>query len=232
MMRKTLPPAVIAKFWASVQQTRFCWNWTGFLGKTGAPIIRDGARASFAEYSPRQVSLILTGKEPSNQSKPMCKNKLCVNPDHLVSGDVSRFWNKVIKLSEGCWAWTGGHDKDMYGKFTYKLDGKKIHVRAHRYSWELHNNHKISTPLLQVCHTCDHPWCVNPSHLFLGTCEENLLDRDMKGRCPLAKLNAAQVREIRELHQNGMTVAQLSNLNGVLHDAIRNVITRKSWAWA
>jgi hypothetical protein len=96
---------------------------------------------------------------------------------------VDRFFDKVRK-SEQCWIWTGskGSGKDNYG-FFYLHGNRKTgqkNVRAHRYSYELHNG-KIPDGLL-VLHKCDTPSCVNPDHLFLGTNKDNSDDKIRKGR--------------------------------------------------
>lgn len=88
-----------------------------------------------------------------------------------------RFWTKVRK-SEGCWEWTGSiSGKPLkYGRFRA---GGKGQV-AHRVAWEL-----LICPIpdgLHVLHRCDNPVCVKPTHLFLGTAEDNASDKVKKGR--------------------------------------------------
>lgn len=58
---------------------------------------------------------------------------------------------------------------------------------------------------LCVCHICDVRMCVNPKHLFLGTHQDNALDRESKGRggnfrggnSGMAKYTQEQVNAIR-----------------------------------
>jgi hypothetical protein len=74
-----------------------------------------------------------------------------------------------------CWVWTKTLRKG-YGWFYSTSRG----IGAHRYSWQLH-----SGPIprgMCVCHACDNPRCIRPSHLFLGTRADNNRDRDAKGR--------------------------------------------------
>lgn len=231
---------VIEKFEASVERTETCWNWKGFLDKRGLPVIRMGngmkdEKKSLIEYSPRRVSLTIAGKEldPKAHVLPWCHNKLCVNPVHLAHGDEARFWAKVQKMGDhDCWVWTASQDKDMYGKFRLS-DGTDI--RAHQYSWQLFTGRPVPKGV-QVCHKCDHPYCVNPSHLFLGTTQDNTKDRHEKGRDARgeknggAKLTEEKVREIRELHATGnYTQTQLSNLFSIPLSTIHDIVSGMTW---
>lgn len=72
----------------------------------------------------------------------------------------------------GCWLWTGQEAHNGYGVFKKK--------RAHRVSYEMHNG-PIPKDLV-ICHKCDTPACVNPSHLFAGSVKDNIQDMISKGR--------------------------------------------------
>jgi hypothetical protein len=85
---------------------------------------------------------------------------------------VDRFWAKVEKTA-GCWLWTASKDRQGYGYFD--------HGKAHRFSYVLHYG-LISTAKPCVLHRCDNPSCVRPEHLWIGTRQENMVDRDSKGR--------------------------------------------------
>jgi hypothetical protein len=158
---------------------------------------------------------------------------------------VKRFWQKVQK-TETCWLWTASLRNKGYGAFGYTVNGKAINGRAHRFSYELHIG-SIPDGLF-VLHTCDTPACVNPAHLFLGTNLDNVRDMMEKGRhlsggthCGSsgkwihgtshhrAKLNAEKVREIRQLHEDGMTNLAIGKLFNVSVGTVSNVINHISW---
>lgn len=238
-MSEILSQEVIDKFWKFVEKTDNCWNWAGPKGKNGSPIIRFWY--PWKEYSARRVSLqILKNKflDKNERVQPLiCKNKFCVNPDHLICGDEERFWNSVQKLSgdDACWVWTKHMDKDMYGLFHIHEKGKIIHLRAAAYSWQLYTGRPVPKNLL-VCHSCDHPYCVNPQHLFLGTNKDNMEDMTNKNRQyrPKGKLNVNakltddDIREIRKLKPT-TTIKDLAKKFKVSPSTIVGIYTKTTW---
>ena len=106
-------------------------------------------------------------------------NKTGITGRPLTPASI-RFWKRVDKSSD-CWIWTGFIDKDGYG--TFRNDPKSHGGRAHRFSYELVYG-KIPEGY-EVCHYCDNPSCVNPSHLWLGTRLTNEQDKTRKGRRPI-----------------------------------------------
>lgn len=79
-----------------------------------------------------------------------------------------RFWDKVKKNEgNGCWIWMGGKNQKGYGRFSI---GGKLYA-AHRvaYRWSYGNVPKGKL----LCHSCNNPSCVRPSHLSPCTDQEN-----------------------------------------------------------
>ncbi len=107
----------------------------------------------------------------------------------LTPKQKARFWAKVDKSAgpNGCWIWTAGKSSAGYGAFKYA--GRTC--STHRIAWILAND-QIPCGLF-ICHRCDNPPCVNPTHLFLGTCADNITDCVAKGRTATGNKNGSRV---------------------------------------
>jgi len=138
-----------------------------------------------------------------------------------------RFWSRVDIRSHGeCWEWQGQTAGNGYGFF--RLNGKKR--PAHRVSWMLTNRQQIPTGM-HILHSCDHPPCVNPSHLRLGTHAENMREKAAKGRASGSPvLSPKDVERIRLLYAlGGATQLDLSRQFGVSQSQISLIVNGKAW---
>lgn len=95
-----------------------------------------------------------------------------------------------------CRIWQGAKDKDGYGCASWS--GKWF--RAHRLCWQEARG-PIPAGML-VCHRCDTPACIEPSHLWLGSNAENTADRDAKHRTSRGVTHAESFRESPDWLQN------------------------------
>ena len=143
--------------------------------------------------------------------------------------DRLRFEIKVKKSVAGCWEWTAAKHPKGYGSFS--LGGRVM--GAHRVAYQLYVGEIPEG--LWVCHRCDNPSCVNPSHLFLGTNADNTHDRDNKGRGsygeerPNAKLTNNKVNEIRARWLDGEPMSKLGREFGVARQTISMIVHNRKW---
>ena len=146
---------------------------------------------------------------------------------------IKNFWKKVDKKdNSSCWIWIGAHCNHGYGQM--RINNKM--KMAHRISWIIHFGNIPEG--LEVCHKCDNPECVNPSHLFLGTHQDNMDDRKSKGRNKslqgemngASKLKNSQILSIRKKYSTGeYSLRDLGREYHVGFEAIRRVVKHISF---
>lgn len=130
---------------------------------------------------------------------------------------------------DACWPWGGTIHHRGYGII---VNDHKRNALAHRVTYERFNG-----PIpdgMMVCHRCDNPPCVNPAHLFLGTHQDNMTDRNRKGRTQHgerhhhAKLTAADVLTIRSLYP-GMSQTAIAKQFGINQTIVSDIVRRIIW---
>jgi hypothetical protein len=153
----------------------------------------------------------------------------------------NRFMSKVSEDKDtGCLLWVAATNPKGYGIFS--IAGKLY--MAHRLSWE-HYKGPIPPGLfvLHNCPTVDTPSCINPYHLYLGTHQDNMLDKINKGQCshasashlgesnPKAIIKSQDVPIIRELYSSGQfTQTEIAIFYTVAQRTISDIVTRKTWS--
>lgn len=143
------------------------------------------------------------------------------------------FWALASRADNGCLEWSRRLHKDGYGEISYR----RKYWLAHRLAWFLCNG-EIPYGMC-VCHKCDNPKCIDPSHLFLGTHSQNMNDMKIKGRRKginsgeqngRAKLTYEKATEIRELYLLGETTQkELASRYSVCQTIISLILTNKLW---
>lgn len=132
-----------------------------------------------------------------------------------------------------CWKWQGSKHKTGYGQLSHKKQ-RTVH-KAHRLAYVIAKG-DIPDGMM-ICHTCDNPACVNPSHLYAGTAKDNfkdMIERDRHvppphvpgSKCGMALLDEEKVRYIRS---SDKTPEELAEKFNVKPRTIRAVISRQNW---
>ena len=142
----------------------------------------------------------------------------------------------IVDEQSGCWNWAGS-TTNGYGRLITgsRTNGTRKSMTAHRYSY-LSFNGEIKDSLF-VCHKCDNKKCVNPSHLFLGTHQDNIDDREAKGRnnhvtgerVASSKLTVACVISAKRLRAKGLTFQAIADRFEVGKSAVMRAIKGETW---
>jgi len=129
----------------------------------------------------------------------------------------------------GCWEWIAGRSGCGYGAVIFPGEN-----RAHRAAYKAWRG-----PIpkgMQVRHACDNKICINPDHLLVGSCADNVRDAQDRGLNPsgekhgMAKLNAHAVSMIRKHYSEGrFNQRELGEIFGVSQLNVSRIVRNKTW---
>lgn len=178
------------------------------------------SRRKNARFCSRSCLSKLTKQEQDEKRKLMW---LSESREQYLSV-LSLKYNKFVIKTEGCWDWSSAKNDAGYG---YMRHRNQI-IKAHRASYMIHKGEIPEGSF--VLHSCDHPSCTNPDHLFVGTNTDNMRDMTQKGRNkPRATLTKEQVEDIRKLINLGVPSARIGRDFGVSDVAIHYIKHNKTW---
>jgi hypothetical protein len=153
----------------------------------------------------------------------------------MTNHSVRLFWlhvdkdgPKAVHVRTRCWVWSGSRVQG-YGR----LRVGRVVLYAHRLSWLIEHGSWPGT--MRVLHRCDVRACIRPSHLFLGTPQDNMDDARSKDRVsrgearPQAKLTNETAGQMRMMGDAGFRVAFLSRWFGVAYSTARAVVSGEAW---
>jgi hypothetical protein len=132
--------------------------------------------------------------------------------------------------TDGCWNWIGAK---RLGYGVLRINGKP--TGAHRLSY-IHFKGPIKEGKF-ICHSCDNRACINPLHLWEGSNQENIKDRDRKKRTAriygenhwLSKYTNSQIAKMREMNKEGFTDKEIGKAFNAHPNYVRLVIRRIRW---
>lgn len=147
---------------------------------------------------------------------------------------LSRYVEEPGPLDTPCWMWTAGTDGDGYGAI--HVNNKQM--KAHRLSYEL-----LVGPIpegMLVCHHCDRPACIQPSHLYVGDAKTNSDDMWARGRGHIGRgeehsqaiLTEEDVAWIKYWLWTGrFPQVDIAEKYGVERWCVWHIASGKNWSW-
>lgn len=133
--------------------------------------------------------------------------------------------------ADGCWLYTGGLNRDGYGRISFA----HTPLRAHRVAWIVAYGPVPDGK--HVCHACDNRACVNPRHLWLGDHDANMADLKRKGRrlsSPLIRgerngRSMVTEHEVRLIRADKRPQAQVAADYNIHPTTVAQIRLRKTW---
>lgn len=137
---------------------------------------------------------------------------------------------KVVIVKNGCW---GAKTQFGYGYARCEVDKNKSQL-LHRASYEI-----FVGPIpegMQINHKCHNPQCCRPSHLYLGTQQDNINDQIERGtfvkgsKHGNAKINEDIAKEIKIMLKSKKHLhREIADKFGVSRDLVKDISRNKTW---
>lgn len=148
----------------------------------------------------------------------------------MAPTDEERITRAVTVVGD-CWIWNRATDTSGYGRLRYF----GAYESAHRFAWRVYRG-----PIPEGAHVlhraiCTSRACCNPDHLYLGSHQQNMADRDGWGngirgaQVATARLTADDVMEAKSMRRAGATWPAIAERFGVSESAVRHAVTGRNW---
>lgn len=144
---------------------------------------------------------------------------------------IERFHEKWVLSDNGCWEWQAATAGLGYG--VIRIPRTRRQEYAHRMSYLIHHGELDKKE--EVCHSCDNPLCVKPSHLFKGSSKDNSQDMKSKSRHLFGELNGAskltddKVRQIHKLVEQGVSQGKVARSYGIAQSTVHKILRGQRW---
>ena len=171
------------------------------------------------EEGSETISQESRGQVASKRPTPVLWGEDIVHSSRKREAVLKRLFRNIKVSDKECWEWQGA-TTNGYGTFRDNEVAENFKLLVTRVAWVVIKGEPIPDNL-HVLHRCDNPKCFNPDHLFLGTHQDNMKDRDNKGRTFSGELvgtsvySTEDIMKAKEMLEQGMTGRAVSEITGI-----------------
>lgn len=205
------------RFWSKVTKTEDCWKWNGAKHPFGYGMLQK--QNSYEKTTASRISWeIHNGEIPDGLFVlHKCDNPECTNPDHLFLGDNG----DNMRDKESKWRGNKRFDKDTCDTVaTLRSMGVSLRGLARAFAVDrnvIHTAIKAGVVRPSTYKPVANPKPHSPPPIFIGSANHK------------AKINEADVLEIRRLRAEGLTYPQIAEKFAVGKAMISHICNRRCW---
>jgi hypothetical protein len=156
--------------------------------------------------------------------------------DTWINTKRTKFLQRTVVDNE-CLLWQGansGNDSNRYGVFTIAPYYKKFYIHRAILSWKLGRQLEEN-----ALHICDRSLCLNESHLYEGTQQQNLMDSLLRGHRSQSRpgltngncrTTVETVLKVRELWDTGQyRKVDIARLLDITDTKVHSILSSGYW---